>query len=166
MVAEQRQLAQASLQGDRLVDIDQQVELAVAQLLQGIAAAALVEAHLPFLFARGQQGVQQQRLEAVHATDAQRPLRLLVVHRRHLREALAQAVECAAHMLGQAMRDESRGDTEMRFDEQRVAAKAAQPAQGVAHRRLREAHDRRRAGDAELCIDGVEGQQHVEVEFA
>lgn len=50
--------------------------------------------------------------------------------------------------------------------EQRVAESDAQPAQGVAHRRLAEAQGLGGRGDPARIGEGVEGEQQVEVELA
>ncbi|MCY1425379.1 hypothetical protein D9M71_411660 [compost metagenome] len=71
MVSGQCLFVQASQPGQRLVEVDQDIQLAAGQVLQGVAAPGLEITHLPIGVGRLEQGIEQHRLQAIQTTDAQ-----------------------------------------------------------------------------------------------
>ncbi|MNP21487.1 hypothetical protein D3C76_1141060 [compost metagenome] len=164
MIGGQHLLVQAGQPGQRLVEVDQDVELAARQLLQGIAPPRLEVPHLPIGMGRLEQCIEQHRLQAIEAADAQQ--RIVLPRRGDHAQALAQGLQGGAHEVGQAVRDQRRGHAQAALDEQRIATQLTQAAQCVAHGRLRQAHHLGGTGDTALLIDRIEGEQQVQVELA
>ncbi|MNP02328.1 hypothetical protein D3C76_941780 [compost metagenome] len=156
MIGRQRLLVQPGQVGQWLVDIDENIQAASGKVEQGITPARLEIAHLPVNPWGIEQGFKQYWLQAVQATDAQ--YRAGLAAGRGHAQAFAQAVQCRAYIVGQAVPGQGRGYADPAFNEQRVAAQVSEATQGVAHRRLRQAHDLRRPGDAALLINRIEGQ--------
>jgi hypothetical protein len=110
--------------------------------------------------------LQQQRLQAVDAADPQHPPRPLWRLRLGVVERAAQAVEGLANLLGHRQPHRRRTHPQVRLAEQGVAEDGAQAAQGVAHRRLRQAEAVPGAGQAATAVDGVEHHHQVQVDIA
>ena len=164
VIRRQRAFMQAAQPGQRLINVDQNIQLATGQFLQRITPARLEIAHLPIGMRRFKQRIQQHRLQAIQATDAQQ--RIVLPRRRDHPQTIAQRLKCRTHIVRQPMRDQRRRHAQATLDKQRIAAQFTQAPQRIAHRRLRQAHHIGGAGDAALLVDRVEGEQQVEVELA
>lgn len=107
---------------------------------------------------------QHQHVEEIGRYDAKRPARLGWIERIGLRDRACEAHQPAAQGHGKRLGARGERHPSTSTHEQRILEELPEPAEGMAHRGLRDTGTLRRPGDASLSYQRVERDEQVGVD--